>query len=59
MEKGTEDRDNNLLSGLILDVYNPPNVSITDVSGVYDGAINGIKVDRPFSSFQFVMESIR
>jgi hypothetical protein len=52
------ERESSLSSGLILKVYNPPTVSITEVSGAYDGAANGVSVDLPRAIFQLLMESI-
>ena len=58
-ENGIDDRDNIGLSGFNLKVNKPPAVSINFISGEYDGAINGVKVDLPFSIFQFWIESKR
>ncbi len=59
IEKGMDDLDKTLFPGLVMKVKSPPRVSITDVSGVYEGAMKGIKVERPLDTFQLVMESIR
>jgi hypothetical protein len=59
IEKGMDDLDKNSFPGLVLKVNSPPRVSITDVSGLYEGAAKGINVDLPLDTFQLVIESIR
>jgi hypothetical protein len=59
IEKGIEDRDKTGLSGLSLNVNRPPAVRVNFISGEYDGAIKGVRVERPLSILHSCMESSR
>jgi len=48
-----DDLDSTGLSGLSLKVNNPPAVMVSFISGEYDGAMKGVKVDLPRSSLKF------